>query len=513
MKRPKPVLLLILDGWGASEDSHGNAIKQANTPTWDRLIKNYPYSEIEGCGKYVGLPHGQIGNSEVGHLTMGAGRVIHQDLAKINHALEDGSFFKNQTLVGALEAAEKENHAIHLMGLLSPGGVHSHEDHIFAVLTLSKEYDCPVYVHAFLDGRDTSPKSALDSLSRLENKLLETPNARLATLMGRYYAMDRDKRWDRVQSAFDAIVHHQAPAEFDNAKLAIESYYEQEITDEFIPPSLIDKQYPGIRANDAVLFMNFRADRARQLCHALTNQDFAEFDRSDYVPIRHLITLTNYDDTLPAKIIYEKESLVNVFGEHLQNLGLKQLRLAETEKYAHVTFFFNGGTETPFAGEHRHLISSPKVKTYDLKPEMSAQEVCDYLVEAIHSGDYDAIICNFANADMVGHTGNFEATIEAIECLDNCLSKILNALKEKNGAALITADHGNADCMFAPGTNDPHTAHTLAKVPFVYYGNQNFEIAEQSGSLQDIAPSLLYVMSLDKPPEMTGQSLLRQKKS
>lgn len=509
MIRPKPVLLLILDGWGASQETKGNAIHAARTPTWDKLVATHPYMEIEGCGETVGLPHGQMGNSEVGHLTIGAGRIVYQDLTKINLAIKEGSFFSNPVLKHAFENAEKTQTAMHVMGLLSPGGVHSHEDHIFALLEHSKQYHCPVYVHAFLDGRDTLPKSAQASLEKLERIVATLPQARIATLMGRYYAMDRDNRWDRTEQAFNAIVHGKAERQFPSAQLALSHAYEQNLSDEFVLPSLIDASYSGMNATDTVLFMNFRSDRARQLSHALSTPDFSGFNRAHFNPVKHLITLTEYDNTLKAAILFPKTAPKNGLGEYLQTLGLQQLRIAETEKYAHVTFFFNGGIETPFKGEERILVPSPKVKTYDLKPQMSAIEITDHLIDAIASNHFDAIICNFANADMVGHTGNLQATIEAIECLDHCLSRIIASIEAQNGALLITADHGNADCMFEANTDNPHTAHTLAKVPFIYCGSAPLNFKKQAGSLQDVAPTLLHVMGLSPPKEMTGVSLLR----
>lgn len=510
MKKIKPTLLLILDGWGASKEIRGNAILAANTPNWDKLIAHHPYTEIEGCGDTVGLPDGQMGNSEVGHLTMGAGRVLYQDLTKINHAILNRSFFKIDALQTAFSQMAQKNQAVHILGLLSPGGVHSHEEHLFAVLEFSRQFDCPVYIHAFLDGRDTPPKSALASMEKLEALLDKLPNAQLASIMGRFYGMDRDRRWDRVQAAFDTIAHHTADKHFATGSEALHFYFAQDITDEFIPPSLIGKPCPSVTSEDTVLFMNFRSDRARQLSHALTDVNFKEFDRKSFTSV-NLITLTEYDKTLPATVLFPKERPKNVLGEFFQDQWLTQLRIAETEKYAHVTFFFNGGLEEPFKGEDRILIPSPKVKTYDEKPEMSAIEITDRLIDAIESNRYDVIICNFANADMVGHTGNFKATVQAIECLDQCIGRILSAIEQKQGAALITADHGNADCMLETHTNNPHTAHTLAKVPLVYYGKTPFTFINNNGSLQDVAPTLLALLGLTPPKEMTGKSLLKEK--
>lgn len=509
MNRPKPVLLLVLDGWGVSQSPRGNAIYQAHTPHWDRLIAKYPYMEIEGCGETVGLPDGQIGNSEVGHLTLGAGRIIYQDLTKINRAVEDRSFFEIPKLHQAFAHAQDTKHAVHIMGLLSPGGVHSHEDHILALLEHSKQYTCTVYVHAFLDGRDTLPKSALSSIQKLQRAVAHTPHAAIATVMGRFYAMDRDKRWERTLSAYEAIVQAKTSRQSNSAEQALLSAYDSGLTDEFVLPTLVDAEYPGVQPQDTVIFMNFRADRARQLCHALHSSAFNGFTRQNRPALHELITLTQYDDTLTATILFPKESPKNVLGEYLQSLKLRQLRIAETEKYAHVTFFFNGGIEQPFQGEERILIPSPKVATYDMQPEMNAPQLTESLIDAIYSQKFDVIICNFANADMVGHTGNFDAAVKAVSCLDSCLGKILAAIEQTDGAALITADHGNVECMYEADNQNPHTAHTLSKVPFVYFGRTPLAPQPIAGSLQDIAPTLLTIMGLPIPTEMTGKPLLR----
>lgn len=512
MTTPKPVLLLILDGWGASQNLEGNAIHAAQTPNWDRLQAEFPYSELEGCGEVVGLPSGQIGNSEVGHLTMGAGRIVPQDLTKIDQAIKDESFFQNSVLQEAFQKAQQKQSAVHIMGLCSSGGVHSHQAYIFACLNLLKHYDVPVFVHAFLDGRDVAPKCAESSLQALETECEKYSSAKLATVCGRFYAMDRDQRWDRIQKAYNAITQNAAEYTAQSGVQALKAAYERGETDEFVSPTLtLSDAYPGLNKNDQVVFMNFRADRARQLCFSLTAEDFKGFKQTQSIPSTDLYTLTEFDTALNANVIYPKEQPRNVLGQILESAGMTQLRIAETEKYAHVTFFFNGGREAPFNGEDRVLIPSPKVKTYDLKPEMSAKELTHALIEAVHSKQYDVIICNYANADMVGHTGDFSATIEAIECLDKCLSEICQTLTSVGGEALITADHGNADCMFEPGTQNPHTAHTLSRVPLIYFGQQPLAFKKHAGSLQDVAPTLLKILGKTAPKEMSGESLLTDK--
>jgi 2,3-bisphosphoglycerate-independent phosphoglycerate mutase len=509
MTSSKPVVLLILDGWGHQPNGKGNAISKAVTPTWDALIKNCPSTLISGCGEDVGLPEGQMGNSEVGHLTMGAGRVIYQELTLINKSIREESFYRNTTLINAFEQAKKLNKSVHIMGLLSPGGVHSHEDHIFACLRMAAQnHVSNVYVHAFLDGRDTPPQSAKHSLEKLDSVLKET-NSKLATVCGRYYAMDRDKRHERTQLAFNAIVFGKSPFHATSGILALEQSYARNEFDEFVKPTIIDHQTPiTINDGDIVIYMNFRADRARALSNALTQENYEGFDRGHYPIISELVTLTEYEKSLKANVVFPTKAHVNVLGEYLQNLHLTQLHLAETEKYAHVTFFFNGGIEKPYQGEERILIPSPKVATYDLQPQMSAFELTDVLVENILQQKFDFIVCNYANADMVGHTGNFDATVKAIETLDQCLGKVVAALEKVGACALITSDHGNAECMLDEQNNQAHTAHTMSLVPLVYVGKQPFTFNDTKGTLSDIAPTILKLMDLKQPQEMTGHSLM-----
>lgn len=511
MTRPKPVVLLILDGWGHRVNGADNAIAAAHTPTWDQLLTHYPHTLISGSGEDVGLPDGQMGNSEVGHLTMGAGRIIYQDLSLINHHLKTGAFFQNETLKKAFTLARDTQKNVHVLGLLSPGGVHSHEDHIFACLEMAKAHDVPgLYVHAFLDGRDTPPQSALPSLEKLA-AVQEKTGAILASVCGRYYAMDRDKRWERVQLAYNAIINGQAPFYASSGIEALNAAYARQETDEFVQPTcILTAQGNPIRFSpgDVVIFMNFRADRARALSYALIDSAFSGFPRAQFPIVSQLVCLTEYDKNLAAKIAFKPQEHKNVLGEYLQDLHFTQLHLAETEKYAHVTFFFNGGKEIPFQGEERILIPSPKVATYDLQPQMSAFELTDALVTAILNQKYDFIVCNYANADMVGHTGNFAATVQAIETLDTCLGQVAAACEKTGTQALITSDHGNAECMLDPTTQQPHTAHTTSLVPLIYVGKQPLTFNPGVGKLSDIAPTLLYLMGLAKPDEMTGHSLL-----
>lgn len=511
MKRCKPVVLLILDGWGHRPNGADNAIHAAHTPTWDKLIKNYPHTLISGCGEDVGLPMGQMGNSEVGHLTMGAGRVIYQDLTLVTKKIRDKEFFQNPVLLNAFKRARETNKAVHVMGLLSPGGVHSHEDHLFACLEMAKQNGAlPLYVHAFLDGRDTPPQSAKQSLEKLEQELKKT-NCQLASISGRYYAMDRDKRWERVEVAYNAIVYGQSAFHAKSGLDALGQAYARKETDEFVKPTCIinENQQPiTIQSGDIVIYMNFRADRARALTYAMTSPDFDGFSRGNYPTLGEFVSLTEYDKSLKTSIVFKPQVHQNVLGEYLQNQHLTQLHLAETEKYAHVTFFFNGGIETPFHGEERILIPSPKVATYDLKPEMSANEITQALVENILQKKFDFIVCNYANADMVGHTGNFEATQKAIETLDHCLAEVMDALEIADGEALITSDHGNAECMHDNETGQAHTAHTTNLVPLIYLGKQKVQFKDGIGTLSQVAPTLLYLMHLEKPIDMTADSLL-----
>tara|TARA_Y100001947_G_C10339459_1_gene304629 strand:- start:613 stop:2160 length:1548 start_codon:yes stop_codon:yes gene_type:complete len=500
-----PLVLLILDGWGHCDDSTYNAIHSANTPTWDKWWQTMPHALLDASGVQVGLPDQQMGNSEVGHMHIGAGRMIHQDLTYINEAIASHEFFKHPLLVNTLTTLSQDA-CLHVMGLLSDGGVHSHQDHLFAFLKLCHQLGYyNVYLHLFLDGRDTPPKSALNSIELLEKMLIKYPVARIASISGRFYAMDRDQRWERTQATYQVLTEKLKAPPFKDAVTALNSFYEQGITDEFIPPTRITLK--PITDNDAVFFFNFRADRARQLTKAFLDNSFTYFARPQKLCLSHFISMTQYADSLATEVVFPPRILSNTLGEVLAKHKLRQLRAAETEKYAHVTFFFNGGIDTPFAHEQRCLIPSPLVKTYDMCPEMSAITLTDALIKAIKARQYEVIICNFANADMVGHTGNFSATIKAIECLDKCMKRLWQTLKPLGGALMITADHGNAETMFNPISAQAHTAHTSKPVPFLYVGN-NWQIAHTHGSLIDIAPTVLTVLGLTIPAQMTGKSLL-----
>jgi 2,3-bisphosphoglycerate-independent phosphoglycerate mutase len=501
--KPHPLALIILDGWGYRESAKDNAIAAANKPFWDKLLQHYPHMLISGSGRCVGLPDGQMGNSEVGHLNMGAGRIVHQDLTRIDLAIADESFFENSILTEVIDRAVKNKKNIHILGLLSDGGVHSEVDQIVAAMKLATQRHAKnIFLHAFLDGRDTPPRSAEKYISQIENLNC----GKIASLIGRYYAMDRDKRWERVQKAYDLLTLGKADYHAKDALSGLKIAYEHGETDEFVKPTQI---FPvTIEDGDAVIFMNFRADRAREMTRALIDPDFKGFAREKFPKIADFVSLTEYDSTLNTKIAFPPERLNNILAQYLSELGLKQLRIAETEKYAHVTFFFNGGVEAAYPGEERILIPSPKVATYDLQPEMSAPELTDRLVQEIKSQKYDVIICNFANPDMVGHTGNFEAAVKAIETIDACLAKIIPALKEVGGEALITADHGNAEMMFDDHTQQPHTAHTTELVPLIYVGRPA-TATRSGGILSDIAPTMLYMMGLEQPKEMTGHSLFK----
>lgn len=498
---PKPIALIILDGWGCSASPEFNAIAAAKTPVWDKLWQECPHTTLSGSGLAVGLPDDQMGNSEVGHLTMGAGRVLMSDLVRISTAIENGSLNENSVLLDALDKAKQPGRTLHILGLLSPGGVHSHEQHIHALIRLAKEKGITnIVMHAFLDGRDMPPQSAKASIAQL-SKI-----CRIGSLSGRYYAMDRDKRFERTQKVYELLTENKAPWTFSSALEALNAAYGRGETDEFVQPTLITPSAP-ILDNDIVIFMNFRADRARQLSFAFTDPDFSGFKRNVFPKLTEFVTLTEYSGTLKAKIAFPPEPLNNTLGEYLQNQQYKQLRIAETEKYAHVTFFFNGGREMPFENEERILVPSQKVATYDLAPEMSAFELTEKLVTAILEKKYNVIICNYANADMVGHTGNFAATVKAIETLDTCLGKVLEALKAVGGEAIITADHGNAEMMFDEATHQPHTAHTLARVPFIYVGRPA-RITHEQGTLADIAPTIIALLGQPKPSEMTGHTII-----
>ncbi|MCW8997496.1 MAG: 2,3-bisphosphoglycerate-independent phosphoglycerate mutase [Kangiellaceae bacterium] len=497
----RPIALIIMDGWGHSESPESNAIMAANTPNFDNLWANCPRTLISGSGEDVGLPDQQMGNSEVGHLNLGAGRVVYQDFTRITKAVKDGEFQQNPVLLNAIEKAVDAGKAVHLMGLLSDGGVHSHIDHILAAMTLAHEKGAEkIYLHAFLDGRDTPPQSAAQYIEMVENHGV----GRIASLTGRYYAMDRDQRWERVEIAYNMMTSGSGEFHADNALAGLEASYQREEFDEFVKPTVIGASAP-IESGDAVIFMNYRADRARELTRSFVDQDFTGFERQKLDV--HYVMLTQYAADIDTSCAYGPLSLPKVLGEHLQDLGKTQLRIAETEKYAHVTFFFNGGVETPFEGEDRELIPSPKVATYDLQPEMNAPLLTEKFVAAIESEKYDFIICNFANPDMVGHTGNFDATVKAISCLDECLGRIISSLKEYGGEAFITADHGNAEKMSDHETGQPHTAHTNFLVPFIYVG-RDAEPSKPNGVLSDVAPTLLNAAGLPIPKEMTGTPLM-----
>ena len=506
-----PVLLIILDGFGYREETDYNAILAARKPNWDRLWRDYPHTLLNASEKFVGLPSGQMGNSEVGHLNIGAGRVVYQDLSRVDVAIEDGSFFTNPALSKAVASAKQNGSALHIMGLLSPGGVHSHENHIFAMLEMAARAGLKkVYLHAFLDGRDTPPKSAAQSLQLLQEKCTALGIGKIASIVGRFYAMDRDNRWERVQPAYELLTQGRAEFTATDALSGLALAYARGESDEFVKAtSIASKGEPAaiIQDGDVVVFMNFRADRAREITRALTDKAFDGFHRA-YIPkLASLVTLSRYGDDFKLPCAYTQEEIHNGFGEYISSLGLKQLRIAETEKYAHVTYFFNGGREQPYPGEERILVPSPKVATYDLKPEMSAFEVTDKLEAAILSRQYQAIICNYANGDMVGHSGNLAAAILAIEALDICIGRVVKAMQSIGGEVIITADHGNAEQMIDRVTHQAHTAHTLNPVPFLYIG-RNATLKDQ-GALRDLAPSLLTMMGLPQPAEMTGHSLIQ----
>lgn len=503
-------LLLILDGFGINDLKDGNAIANASKPNLDRIMEKYPTVAGYASGMAVGLPDGQMGNSEVGHLNMGAGRIVYQELTRITKAIADGDFFKNDALAGAMNNAKENDKSLHLFGLLSDGGVHSHNTHLYGLLEMAKQFGLTkVYVHAFLDGRDTAPASGKDFVAELESKMKEIGVGEIATLSGRYYAMDRDNRWDRVELAYNAIVNAQGETATD-AETAMADSYAKEVYDEFVLPTIITKEGQPIgkvEEGDSVIFFNFRPDRAREMTRAFCDDAFTGFERNRVKT--HFVTFTQYDITIPNKeVAFIPQILTNTFGEFLAKSGKSQLRIAETEKYAHVTFFFNGGVEDPYENEDRVLVSSPKVATYDLQPEMSVNEVSDKLDEAIRSGKYDVIICNFANPDMVGHTGNMDAAIKAIEAVDAAVGKVITAIEETNGYAFICADHGNAEQMKDYETNGAFTAHTVNPVPFVLVNYKEGVTLKEGGKLADIAPTLIEMMGMEKPAEMDGESLL-----
>lgn len=505
----KPVMLLILDGWGYREKiTKDNAIEQGYTPNWHYLLQNYPHCFVETSGYDVGLPDGQMGNSEVGHTNLGAGRVVMQDLPKIDLAIKEHTLEKNPTLVEMINKLKETKGTCHLMGLMSPGGVHSHQKHIEAMCEILNKNGIKVDVHAFLDGRDTPPQSAKGFLSEFENNIKDLSGVRIATISGRFYAMDRDKRWDRVEKAYNNIVLADGKR-FKTSDEAISASYADGVTDEFVIPAVVG-DYDGAKDGDVVLMINFRADRAREILYALGDREFNGFERKKIINFAELVGMVEYsvDHNRFMKTIFAPEALKNIFGEVVANHGLTQLRIAETEKYAHVTFFFNGGEEKEFKGEERILINSPKVATYDLKPEMSVYEVTEALTEAIEKQKYDVIICNFANGDMVGHTGIMDAALKAVASVDECLGKVMRAIKSVDGVLLVTADHGNVEKMIDEKTGEPYTAHTVGKVQAVLYNAQTTVNGLKNGRLADIAPTLLDLMNIDKPQEMTGNSLI-----
>ncbi|MBW7477693.1 2,3-bisphosphoglycerate-independent phosphoglycerate mutase [Paenibacillus oenotherae] len=512
MSVPKPVALIILDGFGLRNDVTGNAVAQANKPNYDRYLAQYPNTTLTACGEAVGLPEGQMGNSEVGHLNIGAGRIVYQDLTRISKSIRDGEFFDNETLIGAVRHAKSNGTKLHLYGLLSDGGVHSHIAHLFALLDLAKKEDLSeVYIHAFLDGRDVSPDSAKGYLEQLQAKIAEVGVGRIATVQGRYYAMDRDKRWERTEKSYRAMVYGEGPQYTDPVQAVVESY-EKSVYDEFVMPTVIvgedGKPVGLVESNDAIVFFNFRPDRAIQLSQVFTNQDFRGFDRGLKIPMNlHFVCLTLFSETVGGYVAYSPKNLDNTLGEVLVQNGKAQLRIAETEKYPHVTFFFSGGRDVELPGETRILISSPKVATYDLKPEMSAYEVAEAAVKEIESDKHDAIILNFANPDMVGHSGMLLPTIKAVEATDECLGKVVDAVLAKGGVCLITADHGNAD-MVIDELGRPFTAHTTNPVPLIVT-KQGVTLRE-GGILADLAPTMLSLLELAKPVEMTGATLINE---
>ncbi|MBR5613760.1 MAG: 2,3-bisphosphoglycerate-independent phosphoglycerate mutase [Clostridia bacterium] len=506
----KPYALIIMDGYGVNERHEGNAIYTAKTPNMDKYLKEYPNAIVHASGMDVGLPEGQMGNSEVGHTNIGAGRIVYQELTRITKSIEDGDFFENEALCKAVENCKKNDSALHLMGLLSDGGVHSHIRHLYGLLEMAKKNGLEkVYVHCFMDGRDVSPTSGADFAEGLVEKIRNIGVGKIASVMGRYYAMDRDNRWERVEQAYKAMVLGEGNKD-TSAVNAIKKSYNDGVTDEFVVPTVITDEDGAplgkISENDSVVFFNFRPDRAREISRTIVDKEFEGFSRNFFST--YFVCMTQYDASMPnVDVAFKPQTLVNTFGEYISRKGLRQLRIAETEKYAHVTFFFNGGVESVYDGEDRALINSPKVATYDLQPEMSAYEVCDEVVKRIECGEYDVIVLNFANCDMVGHTGVFDAAVKAVETVDECLGKTVDAITKMGGVALITADHGNADQMLDYDTNDVFTAHTTNVVPLVMIGEES-GAKLKNGRLADLAPTLLDLMGLEKPEEMSGESLL-----
>ena len=509
----KPVVLCIMDGFGYNADDYGNAIKAANTPRLDDIFANNPLTYIGASGMDVGLPDGQMGNSEVGHTNIGAGRVVYQELTRITKSITDGDFYENEAFLKAVDNCKKNDSALHLIGLLSDGGVHSHITHLFALIDLAKKNGIEkVYIHCLLDGRDVPPTSGVDYIEQLQNELNRLGVGKIATVMGRFYAMDRDNMWDRVGMAYNAMVNREG-IKSSNALEAVKESYKtidedgKYLTDEFVLPTVVDGGAP-ISANDSVVFFNFRPDRAREITRTFVDPDFKGFERKAFFPLCY-VCMTQYDALMPnVDVAFKPEVLINTMGEYLSKLGKTQLRIAETQKYAHVTFFYNGGEEKNYPGEDRVLIDSPKISTFDLKPEMSAYEVCDAACEKILSGAYDVVILNYANCDMVGHTGIFDAAVKAVEAVDECVGKLVDAVKQMDGVILITADHGNADKMYEED-GSPFTAHTTNLVPLAIVG-KDCVLKEKGGRLCDLSPTMLDIMGIEKPKEMTGESLIQK---
>ncbi|TMO72771.1 2,3-bisphosphoglycerate-independent phosphoglycerate mutase [Pseudoalteromonas sp. S3785] len=509
----KPLVLMILDGWGYREEEQSNAILAANTPVLDNLWATRPHTLISGSGLDVGLPEGQMGNSEVGHVNLGAGRIVYQDFTRITKAINDGEFDSTPALVENIDKAINAGKAVHIMGLLSPGGVHSHEDHIVASIELAAKRGAKeVYFHGFLDGRDTPPRSAKASIERIEALFADLNCGRLASLVGRYYAMDRDNRWDRVEKAYNVMTLGEGEFNYADGVTALEAAYERDENDEFVAPTTINPQGTDtaqINDGDTIIFANFRADRAREITRAFVEPDFDGFEKKKSPQLSAFVMMTEYAADINAPVAFGPTPLVNVLGEWLEKNGKTQLRISETEKYAHVTFFFSGGREDEFEGESRELIPSPQVATYDLQPEMNSEMLTDKLIEAIKSGKFDAIICNYPNGDMVGHSGVFEAAVKACEAVDACIGRVVEALDEFGGEALITADHGNAEQMASPTTGQAHTAHTSEPVPFIYVGRD--ATPSEGKALSDVAPTMLHLMGMEQPSEMTGTPIMTLK--
>ena len=499
-------LLCILDGWGYRKDEKYNAVFSAKTTNFDTFIQNRPHTFIHADGLHVGLPEGQMGNSEVGHLNIGAGRIVYQELTRINKSIQEGDFFKNTEFLNAMNHVKKNNSALHIYGLVSTGGVHSSLDHLKALIKMASDNNLKeVYVHAFLDGRDTPPSSAVNYLAEIEDELKKYNLPKIASIIGRYWAMDRDKRWDRVERAYNCLTLGEGIKETDS-DTAIKNSYNNKITDEFVEPTVISSR--RINDNDAIIFFNYRPDRAREITRAFNDKNFDGFNRKKIINNLYYVCMTQYDETFDVPVAFRPQTLVNILGDVLDENNIKQFRTAETEKYAHITFFFNGGVEKEGKLETRALVNSPKVATYDLQPEMSAPEVCDNVLKALDNDDYGFILVNFANPDMVGHTGVMNAAIKACETVDDCVGKIAKKALENNVTMIITADHGNAECMFNEETKAPHTAHTTNVVPFIIVSNDSYEV-QDGGALCDIAPSILDILNIKKPPEMTGQSIIK----